>query len=277
MSMENSIFKETQLNDDSYTVTVPNFEPLVRLNDHFLCDSKYYNWSENNGLPLPGSSPVIMVRDSVAKMLEKAENLLTAQHPHMRLKIYDGYRPIIVQQKLYDHFYAINPVNITERVSLPSYNILNPSLHNTGGSVDLTIVDKDENELDMGCPFDFFDSSEAKIPIQFTNSFTERIDEYGKTVHHNRMLLRDIMTQVGFVNLESEWWHYDYGNRNWAKTTGQNPMYAGILDAKVEGSIPYDEAYEICSIDTVQQNYAKNILFARLACIRVANDYEERK
>jgi D-alanyl-D-alanine dipeptidase len=33
---------------------------------------------------------------------------------------------------------------------------------------------------------------------------------------YNRRLLHNTMTDAGFVNLPSEWWHFDYGDQLWA-------------------------------------------------------------
>ncbi|MCG4287414.1 D-alanyl-D-alanine dipeptidase, partial [Lactobacillaceae bacterium KNUT 0156] len=36
------------------------------------------------------------------------------------------------------------------------------------------------------------------------------------TYRENRRLLYHVMTQAGFTNYIEEWWHFDYGNQNWA-------------------------------------------------------------
>ena len=51
----------------------PSLEPMVYLDDDFLCDSMYNHWVEDEGRPVPGSSPSIMARETVAKMLKEAE------------------------------------------------------------------------------------------------------------------------------------------------------------------------------------------------------------
>ena len=40
------------------------------------------------------------------------------------------------------------------------------------------------------------------------------------------------MTSVGFTNLPSEWWHYDYGNANWAYYKKESPIYSGVFTEK---------------------------------------------
>ena len=63
-----------------------------------------------------------------------------------RIKLFDCYRPLDVQKKMW----AI--------VSDPNY-VANPakgSVHNRGGAIDMTLVDMNGQELSMGTPFDFF-------------------------------------------------------------------------------------------------------------------------
>ncbi len=80
-------------------VPSPSLEPLVYMDDEFVCDSMYNHWVEDEGRPLPGSSPSIMVRETVFNMMKEAAKLLPEGY---KFKIYDAYRPIAVQQALWD-------------------------------------------------------------------------------------------------------------------------------------------------------------------------------
>lgn len=76
----------------------------------------------------------------------------------------EGYRSIRIQQNLWDYFRkdvieynpGLSEEEINQRTSLlisePSYDELHPSLHNTGGVVDLSIVDENGEDLDMVIP-----------------------------------------------------------------------------------------------------------------------------
>ena len=222
----------------------PSNEPLVYMDDEFLCDSKYFRWVEQDGKSLPGSSPSIMCRKTVLEMVKKAESLLPEGY---RFVIFDAYRPIAVQQALWDYFRAIKaskmPGATDEEidrevlycVSFPSYNILLPSLHNTGGAVDLTVVGPDGRELDMGCEFDEF--SEAAWAAYYEDG--QPGEGMNDEARDNRRMLSNAMTAVGFTLLPSEWWHFDYGDEKWALYTDNAPIYAGNLDAEVKDSVPY--------------------------------------
>jgi len=105
-----------------------------------------------------------------------------------KIKIFDCYRPLDIQKKMW----AI--------VSNPQY-VANPSkgsIHNRGGAVDITLVDFDGKELDMGTSFDFF----GKEAGHDYRGFSQEIEK-------NRNLLRKIMVKEHFNSFDSEWWHYN--------------------------------------------------------------------
>jgi D-alanyl-D-alanine dipeptidase len=105
-----------------------------------------------------------------------------------RIKFYDCYRPNSVQWIMW------------ELVPNPQY-VANPekgSIHNKGGAVDITLVDKEGKELDMGTGFDFF-GKEAH------HDYTELPEE----VLRNRRLLKNTMEKYGFWSIRTEWWHYN--------------------------------------------------------------------
>lgn len=105
-----------------------------------------------------------------------------------QFKLFDCYRPLSVQQKMWT------------LVSDPAY-VADPakgSLHNRGAAIDLTLVDKNGNELDFGTPFDFFGEKASHSYM-----------ELPKEVLKNRAYLKKVMTESGFTIFPSEWWHYN--------------------------------------------------------------------
>ena len=248
----------------------PSDEPLVYMNDRFMCDSKYFRWVEMGGNALPGSSPKIMCRKTVFEMVEKAEALLPEGY---RFVIFDAYRPIAVQQSLWDYFRRRfrkqNPEKTEEEInhmtlfciSFPSYNVLLPSLHNTGGAVDLTIIGPDGKELDMGCEFDEFTDA------AWTTYFEDGQAGAGANIQarDNRRMLYNVMTEVGFTNFPAEWWHFDYGDEKWGLYTNNVPVYAGILDAKVAETTPYNYMDLVRESDAKQQEmiHAMKSIYSR--------------
>ena len=257
--------------ENKIPVCQPLNESMMYLDHYFFCESKYNHWKENGGMPIPGSSPHIIARKTVVQKLLDAEKLLPKGY---HFKIFDAYRPISVQQVLWDYFrekkIKENPDKTDNEidkltafcVSFPSYNVLEPSLHNTGGAVDLTIVDENNKELDMGCDFDVFSDK------SWTNHYEPDCydGERNILVRDNRRMLYNVMIAVGFTNLPSEWWHYDFGDDKWAQITGTAPLYAGILDAKIKDSEPYKDSNKIRKIDAEQQELIALIIDTRDKC-----------
>jgi D-alanyl-D-alanine dipeptidase len=108
-----------------------------------------------------------------------------------RIQLFDCYRPLDIQKKMWQ--IVANP----EYVADPAKG----SIHNRGGAVDITLVDNKGKSLDMGTPFDFF-GPEASHNYQLLS------DE----VKQNRIFLKQIMQENGFVSFDSEWWHYNLQN-----------------------------------------------------------------
>lgn len=205
-------------------------EDMVSLTEAgFKCSSQYYIQG------IPGSYKDCWARESVVEHLKKARDLLPDDVEFM---IYDAYRPICVQQRLWN-YYRRSVMNrhpeiqddkeldkmTSFYVSKPSYDIMKPSLHNTGGAIDLTLVRNGE-ELDMGCKFDDF--SHRAWTNHFEPSYPD--GEKNGIVMNNRRLLYNVMTAAGFTNLPSEWWHYGYGTKFWGYFTGNEALYTGVLD-----------------------------------------------
>lgn len=180
---------------------------------------------------LPGATYEAYARESVAAKLQEAAQALPKGY---RFLILDAYRPIKVQQALWDDYRAMvvsqNPgladdeidFKTSHFVSKPSYDALNPSLHNTGGAVDLTLRDPEGRICDMGTCFDDFHET--------ANTDYYEAGDKSEVVRNNRRLLYHTMLSVGFTNLPSEWWHFDYGTKFWGYFTGQPALYTGILD-----------------------------------------------
>jgi zinc D-Ala-D-Ala dipeptidase len=131
---------------------------------------------------------------AVAKLRRAAAESLSAVQRDVRtqglcLKVYDAYRPLSIQKKLW----AIMPNE--NFVANPSKG----SRHNRGAAVDLTIVDSLGVELEMPTEYD---------------SFSERAgQEYADLPPmqlRNRELLKAAMLRHGFLPLRSEWWHFDF-------------------------------------------------------------------
>ena len=106
-------------------------------------------------------------------------------------KIFDAYRPSYVQEALWE--FDPNPNFLSD----PKKG----SPHTKGIAIDLTLVDSNGNELDMGTKFD-----------DFTKNSYHLSKDLEKEVRVNRRLLLSIMTLAGFDFYQKEWWHYQLFN-----------------------------------------------------------------
>lgn len=216
---------ETLFPDNNIHYNIYN-EEFVELTD-FLCE---YFYAEQN---LKGSINKCYLRKSVAEKLKIAEKKLPDGY---KFKIYDGWRPFSVQKDLYDNYRkkveksipGLTEEEINELtklfVSPPLWDKIAGPVHTTGGAVDLTIVDKNGNELDMGTEFDCFKDTAN------TNYF--ELNDINEEVKNNRRLLYTVMIEAGFTNLPTEWWHFDYGNKFWAFYTKNDAIYDCVFDVE---------------------------------------------
>lgn len=176
---------------------------------------------------LPGAAETCLVRREVARRLVEAANRLPEG---CTIHIFDSLRSLTVQKALYDQFYTVaakehpnaTPAEleaiIDEFVAIPVKRLDRPSPHATGGAVDLTLC-KDGQPLDMGTGFDDFS------PLANTDALEKDCPPGLENARKNRRILYHLMTSVGLVNYASEWWHFAYGERQWAVRTGATPIY----------------------------------------------------
>lgn len=137
-----------------------------------------------------------------ASALESAVAWLAAHRPGHHLLVLDALRPQRVQQQLWD---ALQGTELLGYIAEPSRG----SIHSFGMALDITIVGPDGAELDMGTGFD--DLSERSHPA-LELAMLER-GEITEQQVENRRLLRGAMFQAGFFGINSEWWHFDCGDR----------------------------------------------------------------
>jgi len=144
--------------------------------DNFLGDTLY-------------TAHICLLRFSVAEKIVMVQKRLRSLG--YGLKIWDGYRPLSVQKRMW------------EKLPDPGY-VANPkygSNHNRGAAVDVTLVDSDGNELEMPTKFD-----------DFTKRASSHYPHASKRALKHRKLLQSVMKEYGFSTINSEWWHFNYKN-----------------------------------------------------------------
>ena len=91
---------------------------------------------------------------------------------------------------------------------MPDPNFIAPpdrgSPHSRGVAVDITLVNSNNIELDMGTGFDEFSRLSYHGCLDIT-----------KEAYKNRLMLLGIMTDAGWDFFRNEWWHYQlYNSKN---------------------------------------------------------------
>jgi len=214
------------------SVTAPaGFVALSSIDPTIIEDVRYATAHNFVGRPVTGyTEPICVLTRQAADALRRVQ--VAAQARGYRLKVYDCYRPLSAGDEFVrwardpddDRMRAEFYPTLAKSQLFPQGFIASPSSHNSGSTVDLTLVRTPaapqptfspgqelrsctapagrryaDNSIDMGTGYDCFESL----------SHTENPAVTG-AARANRLLLRDLMRQQGFTNYSGEWWHYDY-------------------------------------------------------------------
>ncbi len=155
---------------------------------------------------VPEADDYIRLRSGAADRLVAAAERLGAP---FGLAVYDAFRSMATVRVLYDLTYGSVPDLPPGFVADPTHPTVAPA-HSTGGAVDLTLS-FDGVPLDLGTAFDEF------VPAAAAD-YLERSGVLGPM--HLRRLLYWSMIEAGFVNFPPEWWHYSFGDQEWAAVSG---------------------------------------------------------
>ncbi|MFT6921684.1 MAG: D-alanyl-D-alanine dipeptidase [Crocinitomicaceae bacterium] len=179
---------------------------LIELKDkRILIDLRYS--TDNNFMKtvLYDTLNKLFVQKEVGIRLVHCQDYLDSLYPGLRLKIFDGVRPLQVQREMWDAMDTV-PAGLRGKfVSNPIYG----SGHNYGTSVDLTICDSLGQELDMGAGYDDF----RTIAFPSKEAHFLKTGELSKEQYENRKLLRKVMRFQRFYGIPSEWWHFNAYSR----------------------------------------------------------------
>ena len=156
--------------------------------DGFEIDLRYATANNITGTILYDNNACYLQRDTLDKLIQVNEELRLKGY---KIKIWDAYRPLSVQKKLW--------------AVCPNANyIANPfgdgSNHNRGTAVDVTLVTLEGKEVKMPSDFDEFGKE------------SNRGYDAGAEANKNVELFTDTMTKYGFKSIKTEWWHFDDEN-----------------------------------------------------------------
>ena len=174
-------------------VDVQGIDPTIRVDLVNSDPKKNYFWKN-----FYGGLKTAYLRKEVALKLSKAQKILKARHGGYALLILDAARPRSVSRQMYDQ---MKGTKYEKFVANPAKG----SMHNYGIAVDITIVDAEGRELDMG--YSPFRKSTIALYWQYAKKkLGARLTDRQKK---NRKLLADTMTAAGFIPLSFEWWHFN--------------------------------------------------------------------
>lgn len=188
------------------------YEPLVNLvkHDKIIIDESTIE------------RPILLRKQVALKIYRVAKNLPEGTY----LKIYSAYRSRIaiynIWKKVVDEISKENPtMGHAEVLKLASFKASNPKSlggHETGAAIDVALCDANGKEFDYGTKY------HEKSPANKTKS-----KHILKEHTENRKSLLKAMRSQGFINNPHEWWHFSYGDTNWAAHKGKR--FGAIYDS----------------------------------------------
>ncbi len=180
----------------------PHFRRLDGLRHGIAVDLRYASANNFVGHAVYDGFDCHWLRREAAEALEHAAAWLHARRPGWRLLVLDGLRPQRVQQRLWDE---LQGTPLTMYLAPPERG----SIHSFGMAVDLTLLDPQGREVDMGSGFDEMtltshpdhEAEHLALGLLTAQQLTER------------GWLRAAMREAGFQGIATEWWHFDFGDR----------------------------------------------------------------
>ncbi len=165
------------------------------------------------------------MRKTVYDKLVEAQALLP---DGMQFCLYEAYRSLNLQNQLFTTHYndlkKLHPTwphaelfTETTKLVSPVTNFdgsKNIPPHSTGAAIDVYLLDKDGNAVDMGMhPKDWLLDHDGSLSLTASKTISE-------IAQKNRQSMNRALEQVGFVNYPTEYWHWSYGDRYWAYQKG---------------------------------------------------------
>ena len=170
-----------------------------------ILDIRYFSNYNFVGERIDGYlEPIALISKDACIALKKAADEF--RNNGYLIKIYDAYRPIRAVEhfvrwakdlsdiKMKEYFYP----DVDKSELFEKGYIAYKSSHSRGSCIDLTLVDINTNkDIDMGSTFDYF-------------GMISHIDykDISETQLNNRLFLKEIMINNGFIPIKEEWWHF---------------------------------------------------------------------
>lgn len=180
------------------------------------------------------------MRKTVYDKLLQAQALLP---DGIQFCLYEAYRSLNLQEQLFTTHYndlkQLHPTWSHEEIFIETTKLVSPVTnldgtknippHSTGAAVDVYLLDKNGNEVDMGMhPKDWLLDHDGSLSLTDSKTISNAAQE-------NRDMMSDVLKQVGFANYPTEYWHWSYGDRYWAYQKGlDNAIYSNEISPKTK-------------------------------------------
>ncbi|MDB5915386.1 MAG: D-alanyl-D-alanine dipeptidase [Ramlibacter sp.] len=165
-------------------------------------DLRYAGADNFVGRDLYGNLDCAWVHHLAGAGLRRAAALLEERAPSHRLLVLDALRPHRVQVQLWNHLAG---TELRQYVADPARG----SIHSFGMALDLTVLDPQGRELDMGSGYDeMTELSHPQLEARHLASGALTPAQHG-----NRLLLRQALEAGGFKGIANEWWHFEMLDR----------------------------------------------------------------
>ena len=169
----------------------------------------------------------IYVRRNILRRLERASKVLAQYDKNLCLEVIYGYRALSIQKQLFEKYKKqLSDQYSGEELMAATHRLVavpDVAGHPAGAAVDIQIVRN-------GKPLDFGTKIHEFAPDTFTFSPFISKEAWG-----NRQILRNTMMSVGFAPFDGEWWHFSYGDKEWARYYAKDYALYNQVDFVVSG------------------------------------------
>lgn len=180
----------------------PDFVHLSTL-PGIAVDIRYAGTDNFSGRCLYANLDCAWLRRPATQGLLKASQWLAAHRPGYRLLVLDALRPQRVQEAIWAD---------VQHTPMAAYfaEPVRGSIHSFGMAVDVTLLDPQGRECDMGTGYD--EMTALSHPSLETRHLGLGLLHADQLLH--RGLLYAAMAEGGFMGISTEWWHFDHGDRD---------------------------------------------------------------
>jgi len=209
------MFDDSKLSEPDYIIEIENPVRLSRVDEK---DGIFFNDRYTSDRRM---------RTYVYELLKRANAALPAGY---NIVVYEGYRSKADQIKVWHQIieqrkkeYPHMDENSEEFITMCNLVVANPyrqgSGHQSGAAVDISLVNGSGVEYDMG---------------GIVRGFGEEAPFYSPIIsdeaRKNRLILKNAVEGAGLVCYPTEWWHYSFGDRLWARVTGSKLAIFAKID-----------------------------------------------